>query len=37
MLTRNGKLILIDGKFPRLQGKTREEQLASAISMVKNL
>ena len=37
MLTRNGKWIHVDGKFPRLKGDSREEILADAISMAKSL
>ena len=37
MLTRNGSYILVDGKFPRLPGKSPRDHLAAALEMVKEM
>ncbi|MGI9241690.1 MAG: DEAD/DEAH box helicase, partial [Verrucomicrobiales bacterium] len=35
MLTRNGDYVLINGRFPRLDGKNHEDALLNAVDMVK--
>lgn len=37
MLTRNGKHVMIDGKFPRLTAKEGHKQLAEALAMLRSL
>jgi transcription-repair coupling factor (superfamily II helicase) len=37
MLTRNGRFILLDGKFPRLDANSMGERLRQAASMIKSL
>ena len=35
MLTRNGKLVMIQGKFPRLTAKEGHKQLVEALAMLR--
>ncbi len=37
MLTRNGKFVMIQGKFPRLSSREGHKQLAEALSMLRTL
>jgi transcription-repair coupling factor (superfamily II helicase) len=37
MLTRNGKFVMINGKFPRLTEKAGYKQLAETLEMLRTL
>ncbi len=37
MLTRNGKLVMVQGKFPRLSATTGHKQLEEALAMIRTL
>ena len=37
MLTRNGKLVMLNGKFPRLTAKEGHKQLAETLTMLRTL
>ena len=37
MLTRNGKYVMLNGKFPRLKEKAGHKQLAEALQMLRSL
>jgi len=37
MITRNGKLVMIEGKFPRLTERQGHKQLAETLTMLRSL
>jgi transcription-repair coupling factor (superfamily II helicase) len=37
MLSRNGKFVMIQGKFPRLSAREGHKQLAEALTMLRTL
>jgi transcription-repair coupling factor (superfamily II helicase) len=37
MLTRNGKMVMIQGKFPRLTAKEGHKQLIETLAMLRTL